>query len=448
MNKKYISIICYIISVLLIIFYVILDFISNINLSELGRLSILCTSSFFLYFGGFFLSKYLKTNKPMKINLWIFFTLYLILLITLTLFDPMWGRNGISFVSWSKKLLRTYINNSVNIIPFHTITSYISKFNSLYDTKTIILNLFGNIIALMPMALFLPLLFKKQQKIKSFLITIILIVLGIEFTQFITLSGSCDIDDLILNVFGALIMYIILNVKSVKNIIRNIFLLEKNKVSKKSIIKIILSVIIIISGVIILVLYRKKLYNRNYEEAMKYINYEVKIIDDNKDCDNNKEKFYEDEYYIYYFKCIKSDKVYAVINNEEKYLVKDLLNNNQTKYEINIDRLKNAGLEYERKSKYEELKIKGKGNVYSSVEIENDNILQLEHGIIDSVLDETYPEKTKFEEHFFIIPKKEETTTIKIKYLDNETKKLSFTKKYNIIIDKNLNVTYKELSNK
>ena len=62
----------------------------------------------------------------------------------------------------------------------------------------------------------------------------------IELAQFISFSGSCDIDDLILNVLGAIILYGILRIKSVNNLIRNIFLLEKNKVEVNTIIIILI----------------------------------------------------------------------------------------------------------------------------------------------------------------------------------------------------------------
>ena len=67
------------------------------QMTEVSRLVLLGVSSLFLYIGGFLLSKYLDNNKPMKINLYIFFGLYLILLITLTLFDSLWLRNGFNF---------------------------------------------------------------------------------------------------------------------------------------------------------------------------------------------------------------------------------------------------------------------------------------------------------------------------------------------------------------
>ena len=85
----------------------------------------------------------------------------------------------------------------------------------------------------MPFAFFLPILLKKQKKFKNFLVTMLCIVIGIELLQFITMSGCCDIDDVILNVVGALVMFGILQIKSINQLIRNIFLLEKNKINIK-----------------------------------------------------------------------------------------------------------------------------------------------------------------------------------------------------------------------
>lgn len=92
--KKVLSIIFYIIAILFLGIYLIIDNNSRIMLSEVGRMFFLCGSCIFLYFGGLLLSKYKNNNKYMKTNLWIFFILYLLLLITLTLFDSSWGRNG------------------------------------------------------------------------------------------------------------------------------------------------------------------------------------------------------------------------------------------------------------------------------------------------------------------------------------------------------------------
>ena len=79
------------------------------------------------------------------------------------------------------------------------------------------MNIFGNLLIFMPYGVFLPLIFKKQEKFKNFFITITLSVVAIELLQFITMSGSCDIDDLILNVIGAVIVFFIFKFESFKN---------------------------------------------------------------------------------------------------------------------------------------------------------------------------------------------------------------------------------------
>ena len=54
----------------------------------------------------------------------------------------------------------------------------------------------------------------------------IFIVVLIEILQFVTMSGSCDIDDLILNVLGASIVYFIVKIKFIYKLIHKIFLYE------------------------------------------------------------------------------------------------------------------------------------------------------------------------------------------------------------------------------
>ena len=165
MKKKIFSFIFYAIAGLFLMLYLIADRSATLHLSEFGRLFFLCGSCLFLYLGGLLLSKYKNNTKPMKINLWIFFGLYLVLLITLTLFDSMWGRNVGNLINTNVDY-KQYFENTVNLIPFKTIIGYITEFDSMYSTSSILFNLLGNLVALMPMAFFLPLLFKKQNDFK------------------------------------------------------------------------------------------------------------------------------------------------------------------------------------------------------------------------------------------------------------------------------------------
>lgn len=452
--KKVFSILFYIASVLFVGIYFMAEITPHFSLSEFGRLFLLCGSCLFLYFGGLLLSKYLKNNKPMKINLWIFFILYLVLLITLTLFDPMWGRSGFHLVRWNSEEFSYYINNSVNLIPFKTIINYISAFNSLYSTRNVLLNLLGNLVALMPMAFFSPLLFKKQSKFKNFVITNVLIVLCIEITQLLTASGSCDIDDVILNTLGAVIMYFILHINFIKKIIDNIFLLEKNEISKKDIIKI--GVIIFIGIILVfgLVKYRNKLYNQNFEEHMNKYNPTIEIVDNSKTCAEALDEFYEDKLFKYYFTCIKSDDVYARINNNEMYLVKDLLNDNPTDYDIRLnkilDRLDFYKVEYVKENKYEFISFKidvpqHNENVIAHptqvANVEDEEIIEVEfdYSSSDMNLDNEYTI------NLHLIPKQTGKTNITIEFIDEETDKVINTYNYSVKVDENLNVSFKEI---
>ena len=216
----------YIMSVILLLIYTLLELIPSINQTEITRIILLCGSCLFMYIGGLKLSKQLDNNKPMKINLWIFFIIYLILLVTLTLFDPMWGRHGINYFIDTNSF-KYYINHALNLIPFKTITIYINNLSYNALTKeNILFNLVGNFICMMPLALFLPLLFKSERKFKKYLKTILVITFSIEIIQFITTSGSCDIDDIILNTSGALLLYCILNIKIIRKLTYKIFLKE------------------------------------------------------------------------------------------------------------------------------------------------------------------------------------------------------------------------------
>ena len=454
MKKKFFSFIFYGFAVLFLILYFIADRSTTLHFTEFGRLFLLCGSCLFLYFGGFLLSKYKNNIKPMKINLWIFFGLYLLLLVTLTLFDSIWGRNGINLVNANINY-KQYFENTVNLVPFKTIMMYIKQFDSMYDTRTVLLNLLGNIIALMPTAFFLPLLFKKQNKFRNFLLTTTGIILLIEILQLITSSGRFDVDDLILNLSGALILYGIIKIKAVNNLIRNIFLLEKNRISKKDYIKIFILIFIIVLSLVILVLYRNKLYNKNTDNYDKIYHPQIKIIDETETCADALDKFYEDDLKNYYFPCMKSDNVFAIINDEEKYLIKDILNTKDFKYKIDIYRIKSLfdyhKIKYYEEDKYNKINfdidLNCDNNACGSPEFKafvgNENNLEVKFDSRNSIFD---VDNKKYIINLYLIPKVSGSSNLEVIFKnDNSGKQTKYL--YKVIIDDNLNTTYKLLEN-
>lgn len=436
MNKKVnlvSSIIMYVIAGLVLLFYFGIGFIAQ--MTEVSRLVLLGVSSLFLYIGGVLLSKYLDNNKPMKINLYIFFGLYLILLITLTLFDSLWLRNGFNFSVFDN------IQDRINLVPFKTIMTFVKEFDSMYSTSQIMLNLFGNVCAFMPMALFLLLLFKRQNKAFQFVITLILMILGIEFLQLITGSGRFDIDDLILNLFGAVLVYLLFKIKSVNALIHNIFLLEKNKISKKSYIKIISFIVIAIVLFMGVIVYRNKLYDKNYEEYSKIYNPEITFEHSDECSDNN--LFYEDEVYKYYFECYDNDDFYLIVNNEEKYHVKDFLDNSKYNYDIDmlLSTMDYNNIKYKVENKYPHFNMKVKNTFGSAYYGPSD----VDSDIAKLVLKDKSVDVNNLEFEVNIIPKKsgEEIMNVDFEiYEDGETK--TITKKVKVTVDEDLNVTYKE----
>ena len=213
--------ISYIFAAALLAVYFGTEFVPSFFLSTAGRLVLLCMSCGFLWLGGFLLTKRSGNNRPMKINLRIFLTLYLLLFATLTLFDPLWGRNG-GFVIWNKELFEMYVQNSLNLVPFKTVLQYFYR----GTVNQFVVNVVGNLVCLMPLGILLPLNFEKQRKTGIFLMTCALIVSAVEILQFATLSGSCDIDDLILNVGGAFLIYLFTKNKKAFGFLKQIFLLE------------------------------------------------------------------------------------------------------------------------------------------------------------------------------------------------------------------------------
>lgn len=427
------SILMYVLAVFTLLFYLIIGL--KFEITEISRLVLLCISCLFLYFGGFILSKYLDNNKSMKINLYIFFVLYLILLITLTLFDSLWLRNGFNIQEFNN------IKDRINLIPFKTIITFINEFNSMYSTSQIILNLFGNVFAFMPMALFLPLLFKKENKFKNFVITLIVIILGIEFLQLITGSGRFDIDDLILNLFGACLAYVLLNIKSARSLIRNVFLLEHNKISKKSYIRIILFIIIVILVFAGIVLYRNKLYAQNYEGYNKMNNPDITF--EYKDVCGNNTLFYEDNIYKYYFDCYDNDDFYVIVNNEDKLSIKDLLDNSKYNYDISrlLDVMNYDHIDYKIEHKYSYFNIQIENNADNSYYIPSN----ITSDIADLVIVDNYNKDDKIDYEVNIIPKKSGTSILNIncELYDNNGETIKVvTKKIKVTVYNDFNVSY------
>ena len=105
--------------------------------------------------------------------------------------------------------LRTTSYNKVNLIPFSTILRYF-KYYDIFTFKFWFLNIFGNIILFIPFGILTPLTKSKAPSVlKMFFITFLLCFI-IEFCQFFFKVGQFDVDDMILNISGSIIGFLLL----------------------------------------------------------------------------------------------------------------------------------------------------------------------------------------------------------------------------------------------
>ena len=226
---KYIVVFCYLVSIAILFHCIRIRLRPGAYILTNNRLILLLVVCVLVYIAGLILVKNFHTSKKLlKLNLIIYFLIYTTTIFTLTLFDEIFGRQGFVFVDWDMDLLKSYTSLSFNIIPFKTIKLFILGYKyNLVTFGAFFENIFGNILVFMPYGFFIPMLFKKINTYVKFLVFILLIVILIEISQFFTMSGSFDIDDIMLNVIGASIAYGIYRIPLIKKIIHKILLFEE-----------------------------------------------------------------------------------------------------------------------------------------------------------------------------------------------------------------------------
>lgn len=102
------------------------------------------------------------------------------------------------------------LKNGANLVPFDTVERYHRAYSvGSMRFVTYFLNIYGNILLFLPMGIMLPKLFPKVRRYILFLAVLSMTVLA-ELTQLLIGVGRFDIDDIILNLAGAVIPLIIL----------------------------------------------------------------------------------------------------------------------------------------------------------------------------------------------------------------------------------------------
>ena len=115
------------------------------------------------------------------------------------LFHRAGGIEGIPY--WDQ------IRANLNLKPLHTIHLFLNVITQPAYGNSALINLGGNVIMFIPLGLFLPRVFPALEKFWRTILATTLIITAVELVQLFTLLGSCDIDDLILNLLGSAIGY-------------------------------------------------------------------------------------------------------------------------------------------------------------------------------------------------------------------------------------------------
>jgi glycopeptide antibiotics resistance protein len=113
-----------------------------------------------------------------------------------------------------------------NFVPFETITLYLRCLRYNYIGMAIpMTNLFGNFMLFMPMALLLPCLFSSMRTWWRFCLLMPLMLLAVEGLQLILCCGSCDVDDVILNLSGTLLVYFLIRIPAITRLLEKLYLM-------------------------------------------------------------------------------------------------------------------------------------------------------------------------------------------------------------------------------
>ena len=110
---------------------------------------------------------------------------------------------------------RDMMDMLVNLQPLKTIRAYLYVLQNreeAYLLRIAAFNLFGNVVLFIPYGIFLPYLFNRLRSLWKVMLFGAVTIVCVELLQIATLRGSCDVDDLILNMMGILIGYIVFRI--------------------------------------------------------------------------------------------------------------------------------------------------------------------------------------------------------------------------------------------
>ena len=140
----------------------------------------------------------MKQSGAKKILFLVLFIVYVVVLVYLLFFSDAYGRTA------------AQEDYRFNFIPFREISRYLFRVS---DPGLKVLNLLGNILIFVPFGFFVPMLYPDLQKWWVVLLNTLSFSACVKVVQLVTMTGTFDVDDLMLNtaggVLGWLLFYLI-----------------------------------------------------------------------------------------------------------------------------------------------------------------------------------------------------------------------------------------------
>ena len=133
----------------------------------------------------------MAVTKPRKRILTILYVLYLCLLFYFLFFSVGFGRTG------------TSVEYRYILVLFREIKRF-CRYRYILGNKAFFINVFGNVIAFMPMGFLQPLLSDRQRRKILVVLNCFIVSLLVETIQLVFKIGCFDVDDLFLNTLGGL----------------------------------------------------------------------------------------------------------------------------------------------------------------------------------------------------------------------------------------------------
>ena len=138
----------------------------------------------------------MRKRKIITIISRICFVIYMMILVYFLLLSDGFGRmNG-------------YTEFRYNLVPFQEIIRFV-KYRDYIDFFSVIVNLFGNVVAFMPFGALIRWVINRKVRWYQAVLYTFLFSLCVELLQLVAKVGVFDVDDLILNTLGGMIGFLV-----------------------------------------------------------------------------------------------------------------------------------------------------------------------------------------------------------------------------------------------